>query len=138
MAKSRTTLLQELSASVRSAGLGGKTTAQDLRTFLTSLIDEILARSAGPLQATGTELSFVTEAVYPFIGSGAWTVNVAGRRAGVVTTVTLGASATNPVLDPAVFVLPPAGGQFVAGKEHLLMFLVTGDLRIVYTVTPLS
>jgi hypothetical protein len=41
MTKSRLTLLQELQASVRSGGEGGKTSAEDLRRFLTSVVDEL-------------------------------------------------------------------------------------------------
>ena len=58
MAKSRVTLLQELSASVRSDGNGENTTAQDLRTFLTSLVDELLERTAN---ADTSVLEFVFE-----------------------------------------------------------------------------
>ena len=47
MAKSRDTLLQEINDSVRSAGQGGKTTAQDMRQVLGSLVEEILARPGG-------------------------------------------------------------------------------------------
>nr|GEU80796.1 hypothetical protein [Tanacetum cinerariifolium] len=43
--KTREQLLEELAGAVRSNGQSGKTTAQDLRTFLTSLIDELLART---------------------------------------------------------------------------------------------
>ena len=59
MAKSRATLLQELNASIRSDGSGGLTTAQDLRQFLTSLVDELLDRTA---DAGTSILEFVFEA----------------------------------------------------------------------------
>ena len=138
MAKSRQTLLDELSALVRSNGAGGLTSASDVRTFLTSLVDEMLDRAAAPEMGSGTVVRFATSTVYPYLTSGTWGVDIAGRRAGVVATVTLGAGVTHPALDPAIFILPPTGGQFRAGKEHLVMFMVTADLRIVYTVTPLS
>lgn len=49
--KSRQQLLDELAAAVRSAGQGGPTTAEQVRTFLTSLIDELLARPTDPAAA---------------------------------------------------------------------------------------
>lgn len=86
----------------------------------------------------GTALDFSQDAEYPFLASGSFTVNVAGRVAGKVVSLTLGAAATMPALDPSIFILPPSGGAYVAGKEHRLMFQVMRDLRILYTVTPLS
>jgi hypothetical protein len=53
--KTREELLLELTSAVRINGEGPKITAQDLRTFLTSLIDELLERTDGetPLPDTG-------------------------------------------------------------------------------------
>lgn len=52
--KTRSTLLAELNSAVRSAGQGPKTTAQDVRTFLASIVDEIINRS---VDSSATSLS---------------------------------------------------------------------------------
>lgn len=57
--KTQAQLLAELNANIRSAGNGEKTTADDVRQILTSLIEELFNRTAGPTtddtlaQATG-------------------------------------------------------------------------------------
>ncbi|HEX8658843.1 MAG TPA: hypothetical protein VF690_14965, partial [Hymenobacter sp.] len=55
--KSRADLLTELNAAVRSGGQGGKTTALDVRNFLTSLVDEVLTRFAEQSQGDASALS---------------------------------------------------------------------------------
>lgn len=47
--KTYTDLVDELNAAVRSDGLNGKTTAEDVRTFLTSFIKELTTQTALPV-----------------------------------------------------------------------------------------
>lgn len=95
-------------------------------------------QASGIALPDSTVVVFSQDAEYPFIASGSFTVQVAGRAPGKVVSLTLGASATLPALDGSIFILPPSGGAIVAGKEHRLMFQVMRDLRILYTITPLS
>lgn len=99
------------------------------------------AAAATIVLPAGANLAFnhvESTAEYPFLASGSFSVNVAGRRAGNVVSITLGAAAHLPALDGNIFILPPSAGSYVAGKEHRLMFQVMRDLRILYTITPLS
>ena len=50
--KTQQELLAELQAAVPSGGIPRKTTAQDVRTFLASLIDELIARTDAPIDFT--------------------------------------------------------------------------------------
>ncbi|MFD2788055.1 hypothetical protein [Hymenobacter rubripertinctus] len=69
--KTQAQLLAELNANIRSTGNGGKTTADDVRQILTSLIEELFNRTAAPTtddtlaQATGqsTTLAMSQKAV---------------------------------------------------------------------------
>lgn len=102
--KTRDELLDELNQTVRTAGQGDKTTARDVRTFLTSLIDEMLNRSvdsalapnllealAGTAGAPSEVNKFVTAAdprlIPPAIGSVLEFVFEAGFADAVVRTL---------------------------------------------------
>ena len=121
MAKSRATLLQELNASIRSDGSGGLTTAQDLRQFLTSLVDELLDRTA---DAGTSVLEFVFEAD---------NANEITRTMGVYQA---GEYRTNSLQNAAnvVFKINNA-----ASPATLPFILVTGDtLQVIITRTSTS
>jgi hypothetical protein len=93
---------------------------------------------AVPQLATTATVRLTRERIFPFVASGSWDVDPAGRVAGVTVAVTLGAGVAMPPLDPGIFILPPTGGTYTAGKQHLIMFCVSGDLRVIYTITPLA
>ncbi|NJO88950.1 MAG: hypothetical protein HC831_08325 [Chloroflexia bacterium] len=60
----KTGLLQRLVQMIRSAGIGGKTSAQNTRDFLSDLIDTMFSLFSGSGETTGPDLEWNAETVY--------------------------------------------------------------------------
>lgn len=85
-----------------------------------------------------TAVTFQAESPTDYVFySGTFTVDVTSAVAGVVVFVELGAGATPPTLDPAVFELAN-GGSYVAGSRNEYAFRVTGTGKIHYALNQLA
>jgi hypothetical protein len=86
-------------------------------------------------EESGSVVRFTKDADYPPVLTGTFSVDVARAVRNVVVFAELGASATPPVLDPAVFELE--GGAYEAGKRLSYAFRVASTGKIRYLISTL-
>ncbi len=87
-------------------------------------------------EESGSVVRFTKDADYPPVLTGTFSVDIARAVRNVVVFAELGASATPPVLDPAVFELE--GGTYEAGVRLSYAFRVasTGKIRYIISTLP--